>query len=67
MLIADFHLFTGWKYSTGFINAEMIQLHLFPPGPDTLVLMCGPPPMVNFACIPNLEKLGYDSKLRFAY
>lgn len=57
----------GWKYSTGFISAEMIQNHLFPPGPDTLVLMCGPPPMVNFACIPNLEKLGYDPKLRFAY
>ncbi|RZF38823.1 hypothetical protein LSTR_LSTR000526 [Laodelphax striatellus] len=57
----------GWKYSVGFISAEMIQDRLFPPSPDTLVLMCGPPPMVNFACQPNLEKLGYDSKLRFAY
>ncbi|XP_075235126.1 NADH-cytochrome b5 reductase 3-like isoform X2 [Lycorma delicatula] len=57
----------GWKYSTGFISAEMIQNHLFPPSQETLVLMCGPPPMVNFACIPNLDKLGYDSKLRFAY
>uniref|UniRef100_A0A1B6GUP1 NADH-cytochrome b5 reductase n=4 Tax=Proconiini TaxID=565685 RepID=A0A1B6GUP1_9HEMI len=57
----------GWKYSTGFINADMIQNHLFPPSSDTLVLMCGPPPMVNFACIPNLDKLGYDANLRFAY
>ncbi|XP_063237218.1 NADH-cytochrome b5 reductase 3 isoform X2 [Bacillus rossius redtenbacheri] len=57
----------GWKYSTGFVSAEMIQEHLFPPSPETLVLMCGPPPMVNYACIPNLDKLNYDPKLRFAY
>uniref|UniRef100_A0A1B6E148 NADH-cytochrome b5 reductase n=2 Tax=Clastoptera arizonana TaxID=38151 RepID=A0A1B6E148_9HEMI len=56
-----------WKYSSGFISADMIQNHLFPPSPDTLILMCGPPPMVNFACIPNLDKLGYDQNLRFAY
>lgn len=58
---------TDWKYSTGFVNADMIKNHLFPPSADTLVLMCGPPPMVNFACIPNLDKLGYDPNLRFAY
>lgn len=57
----------NWPYSTGHINADMIKEHMFPPSPDTIVLMCGPPPMINFACNPNLEKLGYDSKLRFAY
>ena len=56
-----------WTYSTGHINADMISKHMFPPSEDTIVLMCGPPPMINFACIPNLDKLGYDSKLRFAY
>lgn len=57
----------GWTYSTGFISEEMIQKHLFGPSKDTLVLMCGPPPMINFACKPNLDKLGYDPTLRFAY
>ncbi|XP_053976205.1 NADH-cytochrome b5 reductase 3 isoform X1 [Hylaeus volcanicus] len=57
----------NWPYSTGHINAEMIEKHMFPPSPDTIVLMCGPPPMINFACNPNLDKLGYDQKLRFAY
>ncbi|XP_076249570.1 NADH-cytochrome b5 reductase 3 isoform X1 [Calliopsis andreniformis] len=57
----------NWPYSTGHINAEMIKNHMFPPSSDTIVLMCGPPPMINFACNPNLDKLGYDSKLRFAY
>lgn len=57
----------GWPYSTGYISADMIEKHMFPPSSDTIVLMCGPPPMINFACTPNLDKLGYDSKLRFAY
>ncbi|XP_045459547.1 NADH-cytochrome b5 reductase 3-like isoform X2 [Melitaea cinxia] len=57
----------GWKYSVGFINDEMIKEHLFPPGDDVIVLMCGPPPMINFACNPALEKLGYPENLRFAY
>ena len=50
----------GWGYSTGFITSEMIAAHLPPPGEDTVVLMCGPPPMVKFACQANLDKLGHD-------
>ncbi|XP_026765102.1 NADH-cytochrome b5 reductase 2 isoform X1 [Galleria mellonella] len=57
----------GWKYSTGFINDEMIRNHLFPPADDVIVLMCGPPPMINFACNPALDKLGFKENLRFAY
>ncbi|CAL4102270.1 unnamed protein product, partial [Meganyctiphanes norvegica] len=57
----------GWKYSSGFVNAEMMSEHLFPPADDTLTLMCGPPPMINFACQPNLDKLGHSANSRFAY
>ncbi|KAK3598784.1 hypothetical protein CHS0354_020896 [Potamilus streckersoni] len=57
----------GWKFSSGFVNAEMIKEHLPPPEEGTLILMCGPPPMVNLACNPNLDKLGYSPKMRFAY
>ncbi|XP_018009091.1 NADH-cytochrome b5 reductase 3 isoform X2 [Hyalella azteca] len=57
----------GWKYSSGFVNSDMISGHLFPASDDPLTLICGPPPMVNFACIPNLEKLGHKPSLRFAY
>ena len=59
--------FSGWAYSSGFVNADMIKDHLFPPSNDHLVVMCGPPPMINFACIPNLDKLEYNSDMRFAY
>ncbi|CAG0919558.1 unnamed protein product [Notodromas monacha] len=57
----------GWKYGSGFVSADMIRDHLYPPSEDNLVLMCGPPPMINFACTPTLDKLGYNPKLRFAY
>lgn len=57
----------GWEYSKGFINAEMIKAHLPPVSDDTLVLMCGPPPMINFACKPALAELGHAEERQFAY
>lgn len=57
----------GWKYSTGFISDAMIKEHLYPPSEDSAVLMCGPPPMINFACTPNLDKLSYDPKNRILF
>ena len=52
----------GWEFSTGYIDSAMIEAHLPPPSDETLVLMCGPPPMLKYACKPNLAKLGYDMK-----
>jgi cytochrome-b5 reductase len=57
----------SWKFSVGFINDEMIKDNLFPPSKDTITVMCGPPPMINFACLPSLEKLNFDKELNFAY
>ena len=58
-----------WKGSTGFITKEMIAEHLPPPAGDgsTQVLMCGPPPMVKFACLPNLEALGFTKNDYFVF
>jgi len=49
----------GWKYSVGFINEEMVRDHLPKPADDTMIFMCGPPPMLKFACVPNLTKVGH--------
>jgi len=57
----------GWSFSVGFVTSDMIKDHLPPPSNDTLILLCGPPPMINFACHPNLDKLGYSATDRFAY
>jgi cytochrome-b5 reductase len=60
-------LSTAWDYSQGFVNEEMIRDHLPPPGEETLVLMCGPPPMIQFACLPNLESVGHAKESCFAF
>lgn len=57
----------NWKFSLGFINDEMIKGHLFPSSDNPIVLMCGPTPMINFACLPSLDKLGYNKDMNFAY
>lgn len=56
-----------WAYGSGFVNEKMLESHMPKPGPETLVLMCGPPPMIQFACIPNLEKLGFTSDSYFSF
>jgi len=48
-----------WKYSTGHVTEQMIREHLFGPGPTSVVFVCGPPAMIEKACYPVLEKLGY--------
>lgn len=57
----------NWEYSQGFINEDMVREHLPPPSDDTLILMCGPPPMIQFACDPNLDKVGHSHSRRFTF
>ncbi|KAI5058878.1 hypothetical protein GOP47_0027048 [Adiantum capillus-veneris] len=50
----------NWKYSVGFITESILREHLPMGSPDVATFMCGPPPMIQFACLPNLDKMGYD-------
>lgn len=63
----DKSVLPDWKYDVGFVGEDMIRKHLPAPSDDTLILMCGPPPMINFACIPNLDKVGFTGDMRFSY
>ncbi|XP_012999647.1 NADH-cytochrome b5 reductase 2 [Cavia porcellus] len=56
-----------WNYSSGFVTANMIREHLPPPGKGTLILVCGPPPLIHTAAHPSLEKLGYTKDMIFTY
>lgn len=56
-----------WKFSKGFVDFDMVDKHMPKPGPDACVLMCGPLPMINFACKPNLEKVGFTEDQLFAF
>ncbi|KAK4276776.1 hypothetical protein QN277_014884 [Acacia crassicarpa] len=51
----------GWQYSVGFITEDILRKHAPGASDDTLALVCGPLPMIQFAVRPNLEKLCYDT------
>ncbi|KAI0234305.1 NADH-cytochrome b5 reductase 3 [Lamellibrachia satsuma] len=57
----------GWKFSTGFVTDKMLKEHMPSPGDETLIVMCGPPAMLQYACEPNLDKLGYSKENRFCF
>jgi len=40
------------------VSEEMLKTYLYPPGSDSLALMCGPPGMQDAAMV-HLEKWGY--------
>ncbi|XP_068121605.1 NADH-cytochrome b5 reductase 1 [Hyperolius riggenbachi] len=56
-----------WEYSEGFIDSKMIQEHLPSPSDDIIILLCGPPAMIKFACKPSLDLLGYTENMCFVY
>jgi len=58
---------TNWSYSTGFVSEQMIREHMPPPGDDVLICCCGPPPMIKFACLANLDKIGYTESMRYTF
>jgi len=57
----------GWKHEKGFITPEMIKKCLPPADLEPIIVMCGPPPMLQFACKPALEACGYAKHLSVAY
>ncbi|KAM9376118.1 NADH-cytochrome b5 reductase 2 [Pholidichthys leucotaenia] len=57
----------NWSYSSGFVTFNMIKDHLPAPCNDVLIVLCGPPPMIQNACLPNLDKLGHKTENIFVY
>lgn len=58
---------TEWKYSTGFVDKPLFEQYLFAAGEKVYNLMCGPPPMINYGCNPNLLALGHERDNLFAF
>lgn len=58
---------TGWKFSEGFVTAEMIKQYLPSPADDVLIMACGPKAMIDNACLPSLKSLGYLDKHLFVF
>jgi nitrate reductase (NAD(P)H) len=53
--------------SIGRPNELMMLEQLFPPGPESIALVCGPPPMVIHCCLPNLIKIGFIEETIFEF
>lgn len=56
-----------WSYSSGFIDAEMCRKHLPPAEDGTMVFVCGPPPMIKYACEPAFSEIGLDDSQWHAF
>ncbi|KAK3158319.1 hypothetical protein QOZ80_2AG0135570 [Eleusine coracana subsp. coracana] len=51
----------GWEYGVGRVTEDVLRERLPEGGDgDTLALVCGPPPMIQLAVAPSLEKMNYD-------
>ena len=51
----------GWSQGTGRITEDVLRRHLPAPGPDAVVFLCGPPPMVD-ALEATLKTIGYPEQ-----
>jgi len=51
----------GWSQGKGRITADILRQQLPPPGPETVIFLCGPPPMVE-ALEETLRGLGYPEE-----
>mmetsp|Transcript_15424 Transcript_15424/g.29091 ORF Transcript_15424/g.29091 Transcript_15424/m.29091 type:complete len:924 (+) Transcript_15424:130-2901(+) len=57
----------NWKYSTGIVNKALFEKELFSAGSDVHTLMCGPPPMLDQGCTPNLIALNHQKDRIFSF
>jgi cytochrome-b5 reductase len=55
-----------WTEGVGFMTKEMIKEHMPAPGPDTMILFCGPPPFTKMLSS-ILPELGYTEDMLFKF
>ena len=49
----------GWGGLKGFVTEKIMRDHLFAPGDGSVVLMCGPPVMIQKAVLPGLQSMSF--------
>ena len=57
----------SWTGPTGFVSLELFKDNFYAPSDDVFILQCGPPIMLERACFPAYEKLGYDDDKIFGF
>jgi nitrate reductase (NAD(P)H) len=56
-----------WSYSTGYMSKELFQAHLYHADDQVHNLLCGPPLMIEKACLPYLSELGHKESRTFTF
>jgi len=56
----------SWTGAKGFVTPDLIKANLPPPSSSTLILLCGPKPMVDMM-EKHLQALGYTEDMYFKY
>lgn len=56
----------NWEQGVGFVTKDMLKEHMPAPGPDTMILYCGPPPFEKMMS-QHLSELGYDQDMQFKF
>jgi cytochrome-b5 reductase len=64
-----------WSGLRGHVNKQVLQQHAAPSAADTLIMVCGPPPMYNALCGPRdqaeltgtLAEMGYTKEQVFKF
>jgi cytochrome-b5 reductase len=51
----------GWSQGTGRITEDILRKHLPPSASDTVIFLCGPPPMVD-AMETTLKAIGHSEQ-----
>ena len=57
----------GWTGFSGFVTKDMLLKSMPQASDSSVVLMCGPPVMIDRAVRPNLEMLGFDKAQILAF
>ena len=52
---------------TGHVDEVILREHFFPPAPETVCFVCGPPAFVAKAVMPALESIGFDDDHVFEF
>lgn len=52
----------SWKGLSGYVNSEIIRKFAFPPSEENVVLLCGPPAMIQKSVLPALKEWGYEEE-----
>jgi hypothetical protein len=55
-----------WEYGVGFVTQQMLQDTMPPPGEDSMVLYCGPPPFEDMMK-KHLTELKYTDNMIFKF